>query len=180
MRARCCDHHSSVPYMKHLPHIWSGACILGRNHIIHRRYRRRNGLDYVNLALVHRIPFIIHLFKNACIFICWKDIQSLYQLCLYPLISKGIRIDKKLVWTFQEVERNRVFWRRRAFGFWDSMSLYWVSQVSSYFSKILFKTLGVRKWGAKKPLLPDTAVLPNCLSCVLPTFQANEWTKVND
>lgn len=42
----------------------------------------------------------------------------------------------------------------------------WIIEFHKYpvtFCKILFKTLGVRKWSAKKPLLPDTAVLPNML-----------------
>lgn len=178
MRAGCSDHHGSVPYTRYVPHIWSGACIFGRNHITHRRYRHRNGLDYANLALVHRIPLIIHLLKNACIFTCWKDIQILYQLYSYPIISKGVRLDKKWLWTFQEAERNRIFWRG-AFGFWDSRAC--TIEFHKYpltLWKVLFKTFGVRKWGTKKPLLPDTAVLPNCLPCVFQTFQANEWIKV--
>lgn len=110
-----------------------GLSFLRKSHITHRKCRHRYGLDYVNLDLVHRIPFIINLLKNACTFICWKDIQIIYQLYLW-VTSKGVRIDKKWVWMFQEVERNSVFWRRGVFSFWDSMSLDpWVSQVSSYF-----------------------------------------------
>lgn len=135
MRTGCCDHRSSVPCIRHVSHIWSGSCISGgQEPHTHRRYRHINGLDYVHLALVHTIPFIIHFLKNTCIFFCWKAIQIIYQLCLYPVISKGVRIDKKLVWMFQKVKRNRVFWRRGAFDSWDVMSLYhYVSQVSSYF-----------------------------------------------